>query len=290
MSVDGCRFCQPYGFLLSACPHFHCPGSGPPHLCGPSSCPLPSTTQEAALQTRRKFAVDSGAGGPVALSGCAGHADFPPSLCAPVLLSGADPPQSTSDGGSSNSVSSVETSDLNPCYRFAICVQLTRIWIGGGENTGKCPFGHFSVPTAPPAHGTTWRMEQTTQVGSGTPRGHFAFSSRSPERLLEGHRLKRGHSAASRLEGYKKYVGSLDVPRPNSRVEIVAAMRRIRMPVFLDRTVDEAVQIVCISQRGKHSVEGLSWGDQTHLPSWGFSGHLESCSCPRVTPAVPTPS
>ena len=60
---------------------------------------------------------------------------------------------------------------------------------GGGENTGKCPFGHFSVPTAPPAHGTTWRMEQTTQVGSGTPRGHFAFSSRSPERLLEGHRL-----------------------------------------------------------------------------------------------------
>ena len=62
------------------------------------------------------------------------------------------------------------------------------------------------------------------------------------------------------------------------------------MPVFLDRTVDEAVQIVCISQRGKHSVEGLSWGDQTHLPSWGFSGHLESCSCPRVTPAVPTPS
>lgn len=25
-----------------------------------------------------------------------------------------------------------------------------------------------------------------------------------------------------------KYVGSLDVPRPNSRVEIVAAMRRIR--------------------------------------------------------------
>ena len=30
------------------------------------------------------------------------------------------------------------------------------------------------------------------------------------------------------------------------------------MPVFLDRTVDEAMQIVCISQRGKHSVEGLS--------------------------------
>ncbi|RXM93584.1 Carboxyl-terminal PDZ ligand of neuronal nitric oxide synthase protein [Acipenser ruthenus] len=27
-----------------------------------------------------------------------------------------------------------------------------------------------------------------------------------------------------------KYVGSLDVPRPNSRVEIVAAMRRIRLP------------------------------------------------------------
>ncbi|XP_060040377.1 carboxyl-terminal PDZ ligand of neuronal nitric oxide synthase protein-like [Erinaceus europaeus] len=26
-----------------------------------------------------------------------------------------------------------------------------------------------------------------------------------------------------------KYVGSLDVPRPNSRVEIVAAMRRIRV-------------------------------------------------------------
>ncbi|KAM7336469.1 hypothetical protein ACRRTK_004962 [Alexandromys fortis] len=26
-----------------------------------------------------------------------------------------------------------------------------------------------------------------------------------------------------------QYVGSLDVPRPNSRVEIVAAMRRIRM-------------------------------------------------------------
>ncbi|MED6295122.1 Carboxyl-terminal PDZ ligand of neuronal nitric oxide synthase protein, partial [Characodon lateralis] len=25
-----------------------------------------------------------------------------------------------------------------------------------------------------------------------------------------------------------KYVGSLDVPRPNSRMEIVAAMRRIR--------------------------------------------------------------
>lgn len=36
---------------------------------------------------------------------------------------------------------------------------------------------------------TTWRMEQTTQVGSGTPRGHFAFSSPSPECLLEGHRL-----------------------------------------------------------------------------------------------------
>ncbi|KAI4548720.1 hypothetical protein MG293_001050 [Ovis ammon polii] len=66
---------------------------------------------------------------------------------------------------------------------------------------------------------------------------------------------ERGHSVARRLEGYKKevqppephtvvlgaeavalsgfqkedYVGSLDVPRPNSRVEIVAAMRRIRV-------------------------------------------------------------
>ena len=56
----------------------------------------------------------------MALSGCAGHADFHPSLCAPVLLSGADPPQSTSDGGSSNSVSSVETSDLNPVH-FGVC-------------------------------------------------------------------------------------------------------------------------------------------------------------------------
>ncbi|XP_019473918.1 uncharacterized protein LOC104912379 [Meleagris gallopavo] len=27
-----------------------------------------------------------------------------------------------------------------------------------------------------------------------------------------------------------KYIGSLDVPRPNSRVEIVTAMRRIRFP------------------------------------------------------------
>ena len=26
-----------------------------------------------------------------------------------------------------------------------------------------------------------------------------------------------------------QYIGSLDVPRPNSRVEIVAAMRRIRV-------------------------------------------------------------
>ncbi|XP_015257619.1 PREDICTED: carboxyl-terminal PDZ ligand of neuronal nitric oxide synthase protein-like [Cyprinodon variegatus] len=30
-----------------------------------------------------------------------------------------------------------------------------------------------------------------------------------------------------------KYVGSLDVPRPNSRMEIVAAMRRIRVRSML---------------------------------------------------------
>ncbi|ELW70954.1 Carboxyl-terminal PDZ ligand of neuronal nitric oxide synthase protein [Tupaia chinensis] len=33
--------------------------------------------------------------------------------------------------------------------------------------------------------------------------------------------------------GPAEYVGSLDVPRPNSRVEIVAAMRRIRVPAAL---------------------------------------------------------
>ncbi|XP_039591998.1 carboxyl-terminal PDZ ligand of neuronal nitric oxide synthase protein-like [Polypterus senegalus] len=30
-----------------------------------------------------------------------------------------------------------------------------------------------------------------------------------------------------------KYIGSLDVPRPNSRVEIVAAMRRIRVRILV---------------------------------------------------------
>ncbi|XP_023840227.1 carboxyl-terminal PDZ ligand of neuronal nitric oxide synthase protein [Salvelinus sp. IW2-2015] len=35
-----------------------------------------------------------------------------------------------------------------------------------------------------------------------------------------------------------KYVGSLDVPRPNSRMEIVAAMRRIR--AYNDNTVADS--------------------------------------------------
>lgn len=42
----------------------------------------------------------------------------------------------------------------------------------------------------------------------------------------------RGHSPGRFLPSVYfslQYVGSLDVPRPNSRVEIVAAMRRIRV-------------------------------------------------------------
>ncbi|KAI4579429.1 hypothetical protein MJT46_000797 [Ovis ammon polii x Ovis aries] len=46
----------------------------------------------------------------------------------------------------------------------------------------------------------------------------------------EPHTVVLGAEAVA-LSGFQKedYVGSLDVPRPNSRVEIVAAMRRIRV-------------------------------------------------------------
>ncbi|CAF97114.1 unnamed protein product [Tetraodon nigroviridis] len=53
-----------------------------------------------------------------------------------------------------------------------------------------------------------------------------------------------------------KYVGTLDVPRPNSRMEIVAAMRRIRVRWFLDpetgsnNQIPPAVEKSCISGKG----------------------------------------
>ncbi|MXQ97993.1 hypothetical protein E5288_WYG002889 [Bos mutus] len=56
----------------------------------------------------------------------------------------------------------------------------------------------------------------------------------------EPHTVVLGAEAVA-LSGFQRedYVGSLDVPRPNSRVEIVAAMRRIRhevgAPSFLAR-------------------------------------------------------
>uniref|UniRef100_A0A4W5P415 Uncharacterized protein n=1 Tax=Hucho hucho TaxID=62062 RepID=A0A4W5P415_9TELE len=42
-----------------------------------------------------------------------------------------------------------------------------------------------------------------------------------------------------------KYVGSLDVPRPNSRVEIVAAMRRIRRSTKCSPRMGSAYSLTC---------------------------------------------
>ncbi|MFT7811767.1 carboxyl-terminal PDZ ligand of neuronal nitric oxide synthase protein-like isoform X1 [Arapaima gigas] len=48
---------------------------------------------------------------------------------------------------------------------------------------------------------------------------------------------------------HSKYVGSLNMPRPSSRVEIVAAMRRIR---FLEMVCDGLVpHAECIEQPSK---------------------------------------
>lgn len=59
-----------------------------------------------------------------------------------------------------------------------------------------------------------------------------------------------------------QYVGSLDVPRPNSRMEIVAAMRRIRV-----RAKDSV--ILCLSLEAK---------THTHTDS-----HTHQCVSPAVS-------
>lgn len=40
-----------------------------------------------------------------------------------------------------------------------------------------------------------------------------------------------------------QYIGSLDVPRPSSRVEIVAAMRRIRVTIFSYFTIKFGIEL-----------------------------------------------
>ncbi|XP_053551638.1 carboxyl-terminal PDZ ligand of neuronal nitric oxide synthase protein [Bombina bombina] len=68
-----------------------------------------------------------------------------------------------------------------------------------------------------------------------------------------------------------KYIGSLDVPRPNSRVEIVAAMRRIRYEFKAKNIKKKKVSItvsvdgVKVAMRKKQKRKGLTWDESRML-------------------------
>ncbi|TWW58309.1 PDZ ligand of neuronal nitric oxide synthase protein C-terminal [Takifugu flavidus] len=53
-----------------------------------------------------------------------------------------------------------------------------------------------------------------------------------------------------------KYIGSLDVARPSSRVEIVAAMRRIRVLVF--KVEDEIAGVECSFAAATERIAGVA--------------------------------
>ncbi|KJH48785.1 phosphotyrosine interaction domain protein, partial [Dictyocaulus viviparus] len=76
----------------------------------------------------------------------------------------------------------------------------------------------------------------------------------------------------SRLIFLLQYVGSMEIPRPGTRIEIVAAMRRVRYefkargikkrPVDITVSVD-GVKVVL--QRKKQKQKGLSWDESKLL-------------------------
>ncbi|XP_053515314.1 carboxyl-terminal PDZ ligand of neuronal nitric oxide synthase protein-like isoform X3 [Artibeus jamaicensis] len=90
-------------------------------------------------------------------------------------------------------------------------------------------------PGAAPAPAPSARPAPSLRPGSGRPfpPPALAMPSKTKYNLVDdGHDLRIPlHNEDAFQHGIcfeAKYVGSLDVPRPNSRVEIVAAMRRIR--------------------------------------------------------------
>uniref|UniRef100_A0A8C5R7W9 Carboxyl-terminal PDZ ligand of neuronal nitric oxide synthase protein n=1 Tax=Leptobrachium leishanense TaxID=445787 RepID=A0A8C5R7W9_9ANUR len=97
-----------------------------------------------------------------------------------------------------------------------------------------------------------------------------AMRHASVKQTMEGEGDKQKKEQRSRSQGWL-YIGSLDVPRPNSRVEIVAAMRRIRYEFKAKNIKKKKVSItvsvdgVKIVMRKKQKRKAWTWDESKML-------------------------